>query len=385
MKFVSALSLLAVAPLLAACSRQPTQAAGRKLIVVGVDRMDPGGHGIFDFVSRNPASRLPASYMSEVAEVPGVLLSNRNVRATAPLLFDTRPPSETNRHRQDSRDDRTEHLTGHRHGSFQRHFRFPAGLLLRRLLLGASGGGTQRAGRSHRRRHSLDCPQNQRPAAYEESKNNVWAALFELRVYVDEPHVTWRAQKALFAANFRYMALALRPALWMIAPMALLLVHLDSFYGRAPLPVDRNAIVTMGMSSTWDPNSPAPQLLAPPQVLVTSFAVRAPDVREISWRIRPVSAVSSQLTFLVDGQPVQKRIEAGSGQRFIPGRAVNSALKSLWVPERRIASDTVQWIEIRYPPAYLSVLGVQWSWLLWFFAVCIMTALLLKKRFGVVI
>jgi uncharacterized membrane protein (DUF106 family) len=206
-------------------------------------------------------------------------------------------------------------------------------------------------------------------------RNSVWAALFELRVYVDEPHVTWRAQKALFAANFRYMALALRPALWMIAPMALLLVHLNSFYGRAPLAVDRDAIVTMGMNSTWDAHSPAPQLLAPPQILVTSFPVSAPDAREISWRIHPVRAVSGQLTFLVDGKRVGKRIEAGSHQRFIPGRTV----------ERRIVSNTVEWIEIRYPEAHLSFLGMQWNWLLWFFAVSIMVALLLKKRFGVVI
>jgi predicted AlkP superfamily phosphohydrolase/phosphomutase len=108
------LSLFACALLLAACSRQPTQAAGRKLIVIGVDGMDPvflerhweslpnlnrlrrqgdfkrlattippqspvawssvitgmdpGGHGIFDFVRRNPATRLPASSMSEVTD-----------------------------------------------------------------------------------------------------------------------------------------------------------------------------------------------------------------------------------------------------------------------------------------------------------------------------
>ena len=218
------------------------------------------------------------------------------------------------------------------------------------------------------------------------AKNSVWAALFELRVYVDEPRVTWRAQKALFTANIRYVALALRPALWTLAPMALLLVHLNSFYGRAPLPVDRDAIVTMGMSSTWDPSSPAPQLLALPQVLVNCFPVRVPDAREISWRIRPVGAVSGQLTFLVDGQRVPKRIEAGSRRRFIPGRSVNSALKALWMPaERRIASNTVEWIEIRYPEAYLSVLGVQWNWLLWFLAVSVVAALLLKKRLGVVI
>src|SRR5450755_4847886 len=60
-------------------------------------------------------------------------------------------------------------------------------------------------------------------------KNSVWAALFELRVFVNEPRVAWRAQKALFTANLRYLALALRPALWTLAPVALLLVHLTSF------------------------------------------------------------------------------------------------------------------------------------------------------------
>jgi uncharacterized membrane protein (DUF106 family) len=224
------------------------------------------------------------------------------------------------------------------------------------------------------------------PARMKKVKDSVWAALFELRVYVDEPRVTWRAQKALFTANSRYMALALRPALWMLVPMALLLVHLNAFYGRAPLPVDRDAIVTMGMSSAWDPNSPAPQLAAPPQVLVTSLPVRVPDAHEISWRIRPVSAVSGQLTFLVDGRRVRKLIEAGSRRRFIPGRSVNSSLRTLWLPgEHRIASNTVEWIEIRYPEAFVSVLGVQWNWLLWFFAVSMVSALLLKKRFGVVI
>jgi uncharacterized membrane protein (DUF106 family) len=218
------------------------------------------------------------------------------------------------------------------------------------------------------------------------AKNSVWAALFELRVYVNEPRVAWRAQKALLGANFRYLALALRPALWMIVPMALLLVHLNSFYGRAPLPLDRETIVTMGMSSTWDAHSTAPQLLAPPQVLVTSFPVRAADSREISWRIRPVSAVSGQLTFIVDGKRVPKLIEAGSRQRFVPGRSVSSALGLLWMPaERRITSNTVEWIEIRYPEACLSVLGVRWNWLLWFLAVSFVAALLLKKRFGVVI
>ena len=217
-------------------------------------------------------------------------------------------------------------------------------------------------------------------------KARVWAALFELRVYADEPRVTWRAQKSLFAANLRYMGLALRPALWMILPVGLLLLHLEAFYGRTPLPVDREVIVTMGMSPGWNPNSPAPQLTPPPEVRVTSPPVRAIHSREVSWRIMPVSPISGKLTFLVDGRPVNKRIEAGTRQRFIPGRSVNSAIRALWSPdEKKIPSAQVEWIEIRYPVASLPILGIQWNWLVWFFAVSMAAALLLKKQFGVVI
>src|SRR6266853_5677177 len=105
---------LAIALLAAGCSRQSTQAAGKRLIVLGVDGMDPlfleahwsslpnlaklrsqgdfkrlgttmppqspvawstvttgmdpGGHGLFDFVHRNPQTRMPLMSMAEVTE-----------------------------------------------------------------------------------------------------------------------------------------------------------------------------------------------------------------------------------------------------------------------------------------------------------------------------
>ena len=46
-------------------------------------------------------------------------------------------------------------------------------------------------------------------ARMKQVKRKVYASLLELRVFADEPAVTWRAQKSLFAANFRYMGLAL--------------------------------------------------------------------------------------------------------------------------------------------------------------------------------
>ena len=217
-------------------------------------------------------------------------------------------------------------------------------------------------------------------------KRKVYASLLELRVFSDEPAVSWRAQKSLFAANLRYMGLALMPALWLAAPMLLLIVHLESFYARAPLAVGREAIVTMGMAPGWDARSPAPAVTAPAGVEIVGPPVRAESAREISWRIVPRARVSGQLVFRVNGAEVARGIEAGPAQRYVAGRNVRSLLTSLWEPARpRVAADAVEWIDVDYPGAEPTAFGVRLNWLVWFFAFSILAALLLKKRFGVVI
>jgi uncharacterized membrane protein (DUF106 family) len=216
-------------------------------------------------------------------------------------------------------------------------------------------------------------------------KRKVYASLLELRVYADEPGVTWRAQKSLFAANLRYMGLALKPAIFMAVPIALLLIHLEAFYGRAPLPARQDALVTMAMDKSWNPESPAPSLTAPSQIDVEGPPVRVVDAREVTWRIRPRAEVSGQLRFLVDGQPVTKTVEAGERPRYIPGKSVNSALEAIWNPGESVKAPGVEWVEVRYPEASLSVFGISMNWLVWFFVVSMAAALLLKKRFGVVL
>jgi hypothetical protein len=217
-------------------------------------------------------------------------------------------------------------------------------------------------------------------------KRKVYASLLELRVFADEPGVTWRAQKSLFAANFRYMGLALRPALVMCIPLALLLLHLEAFYAHAPLPVGADTTVTMAMRGPLDSGKPAPQLEGSAAVAVETPAVRAVDERQVSWRIRPAVDGSSNLLFTVDGQPVRKTIESGRVPRFIPGRSVSSAIASLWnSSEKRIPSQEVEWIEVRYPEASIEVFGLRLNWMVWFLIASMASALLLKKRFGVVL
>jgi uncharacterized membrane protein (DUF106 family) len=216
-------------------------------------------------------------------------------------------------------------------------------------------------------------------------KRKVYASLFELRVFADEPSVTWRAQKSLFAANLRYMGLALMPALWLALPMVLLFVHLESFYGRAPLSPGADGIVTMAMAPGWDAQA-APPVLAAPSGVEVAGPVRVAAAREISWRIVPQGEVSGKLIFRLNGQEIEKSIEAGRRARYVPGKSVRSLAATLWEPsEPRLAGDAVEWIEIAYPGAEVEGFGLRLHWLWWFLIFSILAALLLKKRFGVVI
>jgi hypothetical protein len=218
-------------------------------------------------------------------------------------------------------------------------------------------------------------------ARIRQAKRLVQAHLLELRIYRDEPGVMWRAQKSLLGANLRYLALMLQPALVMGVPFAILLVHLDAFYGRAPLPVGAEAIVTMGTHGT---SADVPELQAPAGVTVESPGVRALDVDEVSWRIRPHTPVSGVLHIRMKGASVEKDIEAGTGPRFVAGRKVSSLWDAVWHPdEAPIAAPNVEWVEVRYPSATVEWLGIRLHWLIWFVVISMLSALLLKKRFHV--
>jgi hypothetical protein len=217
-------------------------------------------------------------------------------------------------------------------------------------------------------------------------KRRVQAGLLELRVYVDEPAISLGAQKTLLAANLNYLALALRPALWMALPVGLLLIHLASFYDRTPLPLAEPALVTMRMTGDFAASAPPPELIVPRNVAILGPPVRVAAAREVSWRIVAFSPVSDQLLFRFKGQSVSKSIEAGGRQRYVPGRKVGSVWGSIFSPgDGRIHADFAEWIEIRYPAAGMRLFGFRVNWLVWFLAVSMAAGLLLKKRFGVVI
>jgi len=211
-------------------------------------------------------------------------------------------------------------------------------------------------------------------AAVRRAKGLAQAHLLEFRLFMDDPVLVLRAQRDLIAANLHFMRLMLRPFLWMLVPMGLLLAFLEGFYGHAPIRPGESAIVTAGVRNP----ATALTLQAPPEIAVETPAVHVVAENQISWRIRPLHTTAAELRILDGSRTITKQVSAGNGIRFLSERRGSVLSLLLYPTELPLTGDDLQWIEILYPPATV----LHFHWLIWFFAISGITALTLRRRFG---
>ena len=217
-------------------------------------------------------------------------------------------------------------------------------------------------------RHTSDA------TAVRRAKGVAQAHLLEFRLFMDDPVLVLRAQGDLIVANLRFVKLMLRPFLWMLLPMGLLLAVLEAFYGHAPLRVGDASIISAQVSNA----DAALTLQAPAEMAVETPPVHVLAERQVSWRIRPLRAASTELQILHNGEAASKRVSSGAGIRFLSERRGSLVSLLLYPTEPPLPGNEIEWIEIRYPHATILHL----HWLIWFFGVSAITALALHRRFG---
>lgn len=220
------------------------------------------------------------------------------------------------------------------------------------------------------------------PEAILKVKARLMACLYEMRLFVDDPLLVWKAQWGLMVANVRYIALMLMPALVMTAPMILIFGQLECFYGYSPLQPGEAAVVTIQMTKAGAGLTPT--LRAPEGIVVETPPVHVDDGRQISWRIRALRPTAGDLQIVFPNGTMEKSVDAGKGPQYLSERRVSSAIDLVLYPgESRLAAGPVDWIELQYPSATVHALGLDLNWLIWLLVLSMASALLLKRRFKV--
>ena len=225
---------------------------------------------------------------------------------------------------------------------------------------------------------------NQR--AMVEAKRGIHAALFEVRLYGDQPGLMLRAFGEVLARNGQYLLRSLVPLAWMSVPLVLVIAQLQAFYGYAGLPPGAPAVITVQL--TADAGSAVPMLEATAAVGLETGAVRLATSNEVVWRVRPRAEGAYTLTFRDGGVAVSKSlvVSPAPGRRSQRRVAAGLADQARYPSEPPLpASSRIAAISVPYPEPGIDVVGWKLPWMIVYGALSLVSALILARRFGVTI
>jgi len=221
-----------------------------------------------------------------------------------------------------------------------------------------------------------------------EAKDRLKAHIMEMWIFRSDPRAMFLAIGGVARHNLAYLRHSLRPIVFLIVPVVLIMAQCAVRYGNGPVPSGRTVRVTAylrdGLAPTANPVSLRGELGA----RVMSPPLRNDAERRIDWNVRAEIPGSHALVFETPGGAVVRTMVVGPQTRV--GRVAGVAARAgtwdafLYPSGEPIPRDSViERIQIEYPPRDLSVLGVNPHWLVVFFVVSVVVGYALKGVFGV--
>jgi hypothetical protein len=227
-----------------------------------------------------------------------------------------------------------------------------------------------------------------------EVKRKIHSCLFEIRLFNDDLFAIVRAQGEILRHVAHYQALALKPMIFILPPLVLVMVQLHAFYGfRGLAPGDHTlvrAVFDGDWSKRWDGDSPPVSLEVPDGLRIDSGPVWAADLGELIWQVGAEAPGDYDLELQLDGGTIRKSLRVtDSVVRLSPTRPDRSFLGQLeWPSEQPLPADSgIREITLAYPDADISLAGWhfewQYAWMVVFFVLTMVVAVALRGPLGV--
>jgi hypothetical protein len=216
-------------------------------------------------------------------------------------------------------------------------------------------------------------------------RGDIKANLLALRLFKDNIWVTLRAQGRILLGAARLLVLAVVPMLVMLVPVCLILGQISLWYQARPLRVGEEAVLTVTLNGDAESAWPEVYLQPTNAAEVTLGPVKVLSKRELCWNLKVREDGYHRLAFQVNGQTVEKELAVGDGYMRVsiqrPGWSWSDAL--LHPAETPFGPDApVRSIEIEYPQRASWTSGTN-SWVIYWFIVSVVAALLFRRSFNV--
>lgn len=220
-------------------------------------------------------------------------------------------------------------------------------------------------------------------------KNQIAASLFEIRLFNDDLRAIAAAQWDILRHVIRYQGLALVPMVFILPPLVLLMVQLHQYYGFRGLEPGETVLLRVELAETGGPR-PEIEVDVPGGLRLDSTAVWVPSLGELNWRLAAVAPGEYELGFTVGGVSATKTVSVTDRVvRLSPERPPRSFIDQLeWPSEPPLDPDSgIRRITIDYPERTLTIFGWEWqwsfAWMVVFFVLTMVFAVVLKKPMGV--
>ncbi len=213
-------------------------------------------------------------------------------------------------------------------------------------------------------------------------KDDIKANLLALKLYKDELRVVFSSQVRILWAILKLQRYVLTPVLVMLLPMLLGLAQMGVHYQWGPAPPGKPVLVKVQRPVGEGDN--APVTLDPGDgVQVEAGPLRGAE--DIAWRVRSDKPGRHTLRFVVGDDTFDKEFVVGTGFTRIsalrPGHVWTDQI--LHPIESPISSDApIHSITIDYPAVQSYICGSNY-WVVYFFVVSMIVALILKPVFKV--
>ena len=197
----------------------------------------------------------------------------------------------------------------------------------------------------------------------------------------------------VLAHTGRYFAHSMRPLIFLLLPVLIIMVLLGVRYQLRPFFPDETAIVAVAVDDVAWTRGDAVQLIGSPGVEITGPPLRMPRLGEINWKIRAVSPGEHKLTLRTPNGEVTKKIqvmdpaEIAKDRSIIAagrGRTFSSTFLLFPVEPPLLTSDGISQFAVEgWPTRNLRIFGFGMHWLIVFFIVSVLGGLAVKDLFGV--
>jgi hypothetical protein len=220
-------------------------------------------------------------------------------------------------------------------------------------------------------------------------KNQIAAALFEIRLFNDDLRAIARAQWEIMGRVLHYQGLALVPMIFILPPLLLLMVQLHQYYGYRGLAPGESALLRVELAEVGGAR-PDLQIEVPEGLRLETPAVWVPALGELNWRLAADAEGDYRVGFVLGGETVTKTVRVTDRVvRLSPERPPRELLAQLeWPSEPPLpAAGPIRRITLGYPEGEIGLLGWRWewtfAWMVVLFVLTMVIAVVLRKPMGV--